>query len=172
MLYINTGNGKGKSTAAMGQILRSMGHGWKVCLVQLFKGKDFYGEQKTFNKFKKQLDFYSFAPKHPGCFPKTDRKLVRKQCLEAVDCIHKLLTGKKRYDLLVLEEFNIALRDGFLELKEVLDIINKYYNLSDIIITGRCAPEQLIARADMVTEMKEIKHPYRKGLKSRKGIEY
>jgi len=83
-----------------------------------------------------------------------------------------LFTGKKRYQLLVLEEFNIALRDGFINVKDVLDIINKYYDISDIIITGRCAPKTLIARADLVTEMKEIKHPFRKGIKSRKGIEF
>jgi len=92
MLYINTGNGKGKSTAAMGQIMRAIGHEWKVCLIQLFKGTNFYGEQKVFSKFKKQLDFYSFAPKHPACFPKTDRKLVQKQCLEAVEFVHRQKT--------------------------------------------------------------------------------
>ncbi len=172
MLYINTGNGKGKSTAAMGQMLRSIGQGWKVCLVQLFKGKSFYGEQKTFGKFKKQLDFYSFAPKHPGCFPKTDRKLVRKQCLEALSFIHKLLTGRKRYQLLVMEEFNIAIRDGYMTTKEVLEVVNDFYSISDIVITGRGAPKALIERADLVTEMKEIKHPFRKGIKSRRGIEF
>ena len=67
MIIVNTGNGKGKTTAAMGQILRSLGRGWKVCLIQLFKGKEFYGEQKIL-KGLKGLDFYCFAPKHPGCF--------------------------------------------------------------------------------------------------------
>jgi len=172
MLYINTGNGKGKSTAAMGQILRAMGQGWKVCLIQLFKGTNFYGEQKTFGKFKKQLDFYSFAPKHPSCFAKTDCKLVRKQCLDAILFIHKLLTSKKRYQLIVLDEFNIALRDSFLTIKELLELIDEIYNKSDILITGRGAPGALIKRADMVTDMREIKHPFRKGIKSRKGIEF
>jgi len=171
MLIINTGEGKGKTTAAMGQIMRSLGRGWKVCLIQLFKGKEFYGEQKVFKKLK-NLDFHSFAPKHPYCFPTVKPEKVREECLKALSFLDRLVSGKHRYNLIVLEEFNIALREGYIKLKELLEVLNKIDSKTYVIITGRGAPKKLIDLADLVTEMKEIKHPYRKGIQAKRGLEY
>jgi cob(I)alamin adenosyltransferase len=171
MLYVYTGNGKGKTTAAMGQIVRALGRGLDVCLIQLFKGKEFYGEQKVLCKLK-NLDFYSFAPKHPFCFPQVNKETVQVQCDDALESFKKALKKKKSYDLIVLEEFNIAIREGYLKYKDlskVLDTINKD---TYIVITGRGAPKELLKRADLVTEMKEIKHPFNKGIKAKKGIEF
>lgn len=174
MLIVNTGNGKGKTTAAIGQILRVLGHNKKVCLIQLFKGKGFYGEQNILKKLK-NLDFYSFAPKHPACFPKekalTHEKL-RDQCLEALYKFRSVLASKKHYDLIVLEEFNIAVRDGYFKIKELLAAIADNTKQIDIIVTGRSARKELLKAADLVTEMKEIKHPFNKGIKCKKGIEF
>jgi cob(I)alamin adenosyltransferase len=171
MLIINTGNGKGKTTAAIGQIIRALGHGQKVCLIQLFKGKDFYGEQFTLKKLK-NLDFQSFAPKHPYCFGNVSRQAAAKQCMDALKAVRKLAKGRKIYDLVVLDEFNIALREGYIKLKALLDVINELSLKSSVIITGRSAPKQLIAVADLVTEMKEIKHPLNEGVRAGKGIEF
>lgn len=171
MLYIYTGNGKGKTTAAMGQIVRAVGRDLKVCLIQLFKGKEFYGEQKVICKFK-NLDFYSFAPKHPFCFPKVDKKDVQKQCSRALEVFKKALKKKKPYDLIVLEEFNIAVREGYLKYKDLDRVLDKVNKATYIVITGRGASKELIKRADLVTEMKEIKHPFSKGIQAKKGIEY
>ncbi|HBU69251.1 MAG TPA: cob(I)yrinic acid a,c-diamide adenosyltransferase [Elusimicrobia bacterium] len=174
MIIINTGDGKGKTTAAVGQVIRSLGRGYKVCIIQLFKGKEFYGEQLVLKKLK-NLKFYSFAPKHPGCFRDTDPKLVRKDCLKALDKFGEVLKGKPRYDLIVLEEFNIALRDGYLKVNELLKVLDKSYlnnNKIHVIITGRAAPKALLEAADLVTEMKEVKHPYNKGMVATKGIEF
>lgn len=171
MLCVYTGNGKGKTTAAMGQIVRALGRGLRVCLIQLFKGKEFYGEQKIICKLK-GLDFYSFAPKHPFCFPAVKKATVKAQCDKALLSFKDALKAKKHYDLIVLEEFNIALRDGYLrysDLSKILDIADKD---TYIMITGRGAPAQLIRSSDLVTEMKEIKHPFNKGIKAKKGIEY
>ncbi|MBN1622066.1 MAG: cob(I)yrinic acid a,c-diamide adenosyltransferase [Endomicrobiales bacterium] len=171
MLYIYTGNGKGKTTAAIGQVMRSLGRGWRVCIIQLFKGKEFYGEQKMFKKLR-GLDFYSFAPKHPFCFPKIKKSAVQAQCRQALIKLEKILKSKKRRNLIVLEEFNIAVRDGFMNLRELIKTISLAPDNTYILITGRGASKELIEKADLVTEMKEIKHPYRKGIRAIKGVEY
>ncbi|OGS19533.1 MAG: hypothetical protein A2219_02290 [Elusimicrobia bacterium RIFOXYA2_FULL_50_26] len=171
MIMINTGDGKGKTTAAVGQIIRSLGRGWKVLLIQLFKGEEFYGEQLILKKLK-NLDFRSFAPRHPFCFRDTKAQDVRKQCLEALDFLKKNIRGKNQYNLIVLEEFNVALRDGFLKVKEVLEVIKQIPPDANIIITGRGAPKALVKVAGLVTEMKMIKHPYTKGIAAQKGLEY
>jgi cob(I)alamin adenosyltransferase len=171
MIIVNTGNGKGKTTAAVGQIIRSLGRGWKVCLIQLFKGKEFYGEQKILTKLK-GLDFYSYAPKHPFCFPDVPAATVRAQCAEALAQFARVAARKKPYGLIVLEEFNIALRDRFIALADLVAVLDTLPPGVTVVITGRGAPRGLIRRADLVTEMKEIKHPFSKGVAARKGIEF
>ncbi|GHT43558.1 cob(I)alamin adenosyltransferase [Endomicrobiia bacterium] len=171
MIIINTGNGKGKTTAAMGQILRSLGHGFKVCLIQLFKSESFYGEQKILTKLD-NLDFFSFAKKHPYCVKGISPKEVRTQCAVAMRKIKEIADNNKKYDLIVLEEFTIALRDKFIDENEFITFVKQLSKESDIIVTGRSASWALIDAADLVTEMNEIKHPYNKGIQSKKGIEY
>jgi cob(I)alamin adenosyltransferase len=171
MIIVNTGNGKGKTTAAVGQIIRSLGRGWKVCLIQLFKGKEFYGEQKIL-KGLKGLDFYCFAPKHPGCFPGVYRASLVSDCGKALEQFEKALNSKKKYDLIVLEEFNIALRDSFLKAEPLLELLKHKPSNVNVFITGRSAPKALLELADIVTEMKEVKHHYHNGVLAKKGIEF
>jgi cob(I)alamin adenosyltransferase len=171
MIIVNTGNGKGKTTAAVGQIVRSLGRGWKVAVIQLFKGREFYGEQKIL-KTLKNLDFFSFAPKHPFCCPEANPAAAKKQCEDALHKFRELTAGAKRYDLIVLEEFNIALRDNFLDCRDLLSALEATAPATTVILTGRGAPAALLERADLATEMKEIKHPYRKGAVARRGLEY
>jgi cob(I)alamin adenosyltransferase len=171
MLYIYTGNGKGKTTAAMGQILRAIGRGKKVCLIQLFKGREFYGEQKVLTKLK-GLDFYSFAPKHQMCFLTVKTETLKAQCAQALDKLKSVFSGRRKYDVIVLEEFNIAVRDGYITIDELLETLNDKASKYDIIVTGRAAHRKLVKKADLVTEMKEIKHYYKKGVKARMGIEF
>jgi cob(I)alamin adenosyltransferase len=171
MIIVNTGNGKGKTTAAIGQIVRSLGRGWKVCLIQLFKGKEFYGEQKVL-KGLKGLEFFSFAPKHPGCFKGLSIPALKKDCARALKKFESALKSGKKYDLIVLDEFNIACRDGLLDVKALLEVIKKIDSKTCVLITGRQADQRLIKMADLVTEMKEVKHPYKKGILARKGLEF
>jgi cob(I)alamin adenosyltransferase len=171
MIIIHTGNGKGKTTAAIGQIIRSLGRGWRVCLIQLFKGKEFYGEQKILKNLK-NLDFFCFAPKHPGCFPKISKECVTPECNKALNKFKEVLASKKKYDLIVLEEFNIAVRDGFLKIKPLLELLKTIDSNTNVLLTGRSAHKSLMNIADLVTEMKEVKHPFRKGINARKGIEF
>lgn len=171
MIMVNTGDGKGKTTASIGQIIRSLGHGNKVCLIQLFKGEDFYGEQKILAKLE-GLDFYSYASRHPFCVKNASPDETSQQCVFALKKLAEIASAPQRYDLIVLEEFNIALRDNFIETGAFLELLKKLSEKADIVITGRGAPQKLQDMADLVTEMKEIKHPYRKGVPAKKGIEF
>jgi cob(I)alamin adenosyltransferase len=171
VIIINTGNGKGKTTSAMGQILRSLGQGFKVCIIQLFKCESFYGEQKILLNLS-NLDFFSFASKHPKCFKSVNFDEVTIQCNQAMKKIEEFSNAPKKYDMIVLDEFNIAVRDNFIDENEFIRLIKSLSQKSSLFITGRGASKALIDTADLVTEMKEIKHPYRKGIKSQKGIEF
>lgn len=171
MIIVNTGDGKGKTTAAVGQVIRSLGRGWKVCMIQLFKGEEFYGEQKILKKLK-NFQFYSFAPKHPYCFKNVKREDVRLQCLEALEFFKRMLASKKRFNLIVLEEFNIALRDGYIKPDELLEVLKDTDIKTNVIITGRGAPKELIKIAGIVTEMKMLKHPFNEGIEAQKGLEF
>lgn len=171
MIIVNTGNGKGKTTAAIGQVIRALGQDLHVCIIQLFKGEAFYGEQKILKNLK-NLDFFCFAKEHPYCIKNVSIEEACRQCIPAMEKLHEINDGEKKYDLIVLEEYNIALRDNFIDKDEFLDLIRSLSKKSNIVITGRGAPKELIEMADLVTEMKEIKHPYNKGIKAQKGIEY
>jgi cob(I)alamin adenosyltransferase len=171
MIILNTGNGKGKTTSAIGQIIRSLGHGFRVCLIQLFKDERFYGEQKILVKLD-NLDFFSFVKKHPYFVKSVSLDKVVSQCRFAVEKLKQFADVPKKYDLIVLEEFNVALRDKFIDENEFIDIIKRLSRKSNVVVTGRDAPQSLIDIADLVTEMKEIKHPYKKGVQLQRGIEY
>ncbi|MCL2144306.1 MAG: cob(I)yrinic acid a,c-diamide adenosyltransferase [Endomicrobia bacterium] len=171
MIIVNTGDGKGKTTASIGQIVRALGHGFKVCLIQLFKGEVFYGEQNILTKLE-GLDFFSYAKKHPYCIKGVALEQVNRECIPAMEKLAELADSPKKYDMVVLEEFNIALRDGFIDKASFLELIKKLSQKSDIVVTGRSAPMELVEMADLVAEMREIKHPYQKGIAARRGIEF
>ena len=170
MILVITGNGKGKTTSSVGQIIRALGHNQKVCLVQLFKGESFYGEQNILTKLE-GLDFFSFAKKHPFCFKDITKEQTVKECQQATDKLKEIINNNN-YNLVVLEEFNIALRDNFIEEEFLLDIIRQLNKKSNVVVTGRGASNKLIELADLVSEVKEIKHPFNKGIPAQEGIEF
>ena len=170
MIIVITGNGKGKTTSSIGQIIRALGHNQKVCLVQLFKGESFYGEQKILTKLE-GLDFFSFAQKHPLCFKDITKEQTVKECQQAINKLKEIIKNNN-YNLIVLEEFNIALRDNFIEEDLLLYIIKQLDEKSNVVITGRGASSKLVELADLVSEVKEIKHPFNKGISAQEGIEY
>lgn len=170
MIIVITGNGKGKTTSSIGQIIRALGHNQKVCLIQLFKGESFYGEQNILTKLE-GLDFFSFAKKHPFCFKDISKQDAKQDCFVAVSKIEEILKNNT-YDLIVLEEFNIAVRDGFIENETLIELVKQLSQKSTVMITGRGASKELIETADLVSEVMEIKHPYNKGIQAQKGIEF
>ncbi|MDR0985201.1 MAG: cob(I)yrinic acid a,c-diamide adenosyltransferase [Endomicrobium sp.] len=173
MIIINTGNGKGKTTAAVGQIIRFLSHGFKVCMIQLFKNEKYYGEQKILVDLK-NFYFFPFAKNFSPYdnLKNTEIETIKDQCALALNKAKEILNNSVIYDVLVLEEFNIALRNKYIDKHNFIKLIKLLSQKLNLIITGRYASKDLINMADIVTEMKEIKHHYNSGVKFNKGIEF
>ncbi len=171
LIQIYTGPGKGKSTAAIGQAVRAAGHGLKVGLVTFFKDPEAfgYGEYKSLEKLG--IKSFLFAKKHPHFYKELNPNDVRQECSRGLEFISKLFRDPS-WDMLVLDEINIAVRDGFLHEEEVLSLLEAKPEKLELVLTGRGITEKVMEKADLVSEVREVKHPYSRGIKSRKGIEY
>ena len=167
MIQVYTGNGKGKTTAALGLALRAAGAGLKVYIGQFAKGK-YYSELNSLNKIKnikvEQFGRTCFIKRKPT---QKDRELAK----NGLEKIRKIITGKI-YNVVIMDEINIALNLKLISLKDTIKTINKAPRNMELILTGRYAPAAVLRTADLVSEMKEIKHYYKKGIKARKGIEF
>jgi len=172
LVHVITGDGKGKTTSALGLGLRAIGHGFKVYMIQFMKGKlsnEQYGEV---NAVKKIRDFKIVQ------FGR--RKFVdkRKPARIDVNFAHrglehaKKIIGEGKYDFVILDEINVAMDFGLLKLSDVLQLIKDKPKHVELVLTGRYAPKELLDVADYFTEVKEVKHPYQKGVTARKGVEY
>lgn len=167
-VHVYTGNGKGKTTAALGIALRAVGAGYKVFFAQFVKGMK-YAEVHAIEKNLpeitiKQYGLECFIEKDP-----TEEDIIRaREGLLEVAGILKT----DQYQMIVMDEANIALYYKLFSLEELLSILNERNDTVEVIITGRYAPEGLIKYADLVTEMQEVKHYYNDGLQARKGVEY
>jgi cob(I)alamin adenosyltransferase len=171
LIQVYTGAGKGKSTAAIGQAVRAAGHGFKVGLVSFFKDPEAfgYGEHKSLEKLGVRT--FLFAKKHPYFYKELNPDDVGQECSEGLEFIKELFQDPS-WDMLVLDEINIAIHDDFLKEEEVLSLLEAKPEKLELVLTGRGATKKIIEKADLVSEVKEVKHPYRKGIKSREGIEY
>lgn len=173
-IQVYTGNGKGKTTAAIGQVLRILAYGGKACVIQFFKPEQ-TGEIHLLKKsFPKQVKVYSICRNHPFYLSKKTKQDPKKIKIECIEQWQKTKEEafKKKYDLIIFDEINIAFRDEFIPLKDFFEFLRRKPESQEWILTGRGAPPQIIKDASLVTEMKEVKHPFKKGLKARKGIEY
>jgi len=171
LIQVYTGDGKGKSTAAIGQAVRAVGHNFKVGFVSFFKDPDVFGYGEYESLQKLGIKIFLFARKHPHFYKEINLDEVREECLKGVDFIKELFQDES-WDMLVLDEMNIAVRDGFLKEKEVFSLLEAKPERLELILTGRGATERIIKKADLVSEIKEVKHPYDQGIKGREGIEY
>ena len=171
LIQIYTGDGKGKTTAAVGLAARARGHNLRVCYIYFHKDPEKwgYGELKILEELG--VDLFGFAGKHPHLSKDVAPGELRRGCLNGLKFIKKLYQ-EKRYDIIILDEINISLRDGFVKEEEVLDILDSKPKSVELILTGRGASKRMIEKADLVSEMKSIKHPYKSGVKGRKGIEH
>jgi len=171
LIQVYTGDGKGKTTAAAGLAVRARAHGLKVCFVYFHKdaGQRGPGEQAVLERLG--VDVSGFAKRLPRFHEGVDPGEVRRGCLEGLDFIMKIFREKK-YDVLILDEINISLRDGFLKEGEVLEILDSKPENMELILTGRSAVDKIIEKADLVSEIKNVKHPYTLGTEGRRGIEY
>ena len=167
MIQVYTGNGKGKTTAAFGQAIRAVGAGLKVFIGQFVKGKD-YSEVTALKKIK-NIKIEQFGR---DCFIKSEPKkkdiALARSGLERVRKIISL----RIYDMVILDEINVALRLKLLKLEDVISLIKNTSQKTELVLTGRYAHPKILKIADLVSEIKDKKHYYKKGQKARKGIEF
>ncbi|MDJ0647335.1 MAG: cob(I)yrinic acid a,c-diamide adenosyltransferase [Xenococcaceae cyanobacterium MO_188.B19] len=170
LIIVNTGNGKGKTTAALGMVLRSLGHGYKVAIIQFIKGAWEPAEKAVLEKWQEQLKFHAMGEGFTWETQDRERDIEK-----AVAAWHKALEYiiDPEYRLVLLDEVNIALKLGYLDVKTVIAGLEQKPADSHVILTGRGAPQELIDKADLVTEMTLIKHPFKEqGIKAQAGIEF
>jgi cob(I)alamin adenosyltransferase len=169
LVQVYTGNGKGKTSAAFGLALRATGRGLKVYIIQFIKGGFDYGELYTVDKLP-NLTLKAFGRGEFITAKPPDKEDVRlaEQALQ----LAKQTVKSGKYDVIILDEVNVALTLKLIDLEEVLKLIQTKPKHVELVLTGRNAPVQVIDASDYVTEMREVKHPYSKGYQSRKGIEY
>ncbi len=170
LIIVNTGDGKGKTTAALGMVMRSLGHGYKVAIIQFIKGAWEPAEKEVLEKWSNQLDFYAMGEGFTWETQDRERDILmaNNAWKKARDFILN-----PEYKLVLLDEINIALKLDYLNLEEVLQTLQQKPENSHVILTGRGAKKELIEMADLVTEMKLIKHPFREqGVKAQPGIEF
>ncbi len=170
LIIVNTGNGKGKTTAALGMVMRSLGHGYQIAIIQYIKGAWEPAEKAVLSKFADQLQFHAMGEGFTWDTQDRDRdqqmaKLAWEKSLSYI--------VDESYRLILLDEINVALKLGYLDTEEVLAGLAQKPANTHVILTGRGAPAALIDRADLVTEMNPIKHPFREqGVKAQPGIEF
>lgn len=168
-MQVYTGNGKGKTTAAFGLALRAIGRGLKVYVIQFIKGGFDYGElyiaDKLPNLKLKAFGRGKFVTEKPA--EKEDVKLAE----EALALAEKVVKSGE-YDIVILDEVNVALDLKLIKTEKVVELVKSKPRHVELVLTGRYAPKEIVEIADLVTEMKEIKHPFSKGQQARKGIEY
>ena len=167
LVIVNTGNGKGKTTAALGLAFRALGHGFRVLMVQFIKGSWKYGELESAKKFEN----FTLIPMGRG-FVSTDGKIAEEDRKAAGEALSYAQAHMKDYDMVILDEVIYAIGFGLIDVKEVVNLIKEKPAGVHLVLTGRNAPEEILERADLVTEMREIKHPYQKGIKAQRGVEF
>lgn len=170
LIIVHTGDGKGKTTAALGMVVRSLGHGYKVAIVQFIKGAWEPAEKKVLEQWSNQLEFYAMG--EGFTWETQDRERDILMANKAWEKAEELILSSE-YKLVLLDEINIALKLDYLNLDDVLTTLQEKPDDKHVILTGRGAKSGLIDIADLVTEMKLIKHPFKQqGVKAQAGIEF
>ena len=172
LIMVNTGDGKGKTTAALGLAVRAWGDGLRVLILQFIKGGWKYGELETFAKLGEIDGRIEIRPLGLGLMSKDEDKekhiVAAKEALKITET--ELVSDK--YDLIIMDEINYAVKFGLIAIEDVMALLDKKPPQLHVMLTGRDARPELIERADLVTEMSLIKHPFQRGIKAQKGIEF
>jgi cob(I)alamin adenosyltransferase len=169
LLIVHTGAGKGKTTAALGMALRCVGHGLKVAVVQFIKGAIDTAEERALKSFGDRVTFLRMGEGYTWETQDRERDTKCSQLAWATACG---FLRDPSYAMVILDEFNIELNQGYADLKDVLPVLRARPPMPHVVITGRGTNEELIEDADLVTEMKQVKHPFRKGIKAQAGVEF
>lgn len=171
LIQVYSGEGKGKTTAAVGLCVRAIACKMKIIYIYFHKEPKrwAFGEHKILKKLGVKI--FGFAGPHPYFNKSIANDSLRKDCLKALEFIKKVYREDK-YDLLVLDEVLISLRDGFLKEEEILEILKLKPKKLELVLTGRGVSKGIIEKADLVSEIKKVKHPFEAGVNCRRGIEY
>jgi cob(I)alamin adenosyltransferase len=172
LVIVYTGKGKGKTTAALGIVLRAVGHGYKVGMIQFIKGEWYYGELTSSKRLEPEFEPIAAGRGFVGIIdddhPIEDHQKAAKDAIELAK--QKIASGN--YDVMVLDEINYAAKLNLISQQDILDVIAARPEKTSLVLTGNYVPEAIMAEADLVTEMREIKHPFQRGVKAKKGIDF
>lgn len=171
LILVNTGNGKGKTTAALGMALRAWGQGMKVLVLQFIKGGWKYGELKAAEKLGPNFEIRQMGE---GFIKEADDKSLNEHRHAAMEALKAARAefATVNYDLIILDEILYAIHYGLVDQDDVLTLLATKPESLHVVLTGRNASPEIIAKADLVTEMREIKHPFAQGIPAQKGIEF
>ena len=172
LVIVYTGNGKGKTAAALGLALRAIGYEHKVCMLQFIKGSWHYGEMDSSKKLEPNFELIAIGKGFVGILDdNSPREEHEKYAAEALRiCREKINSGN--YNVVILDEVNYAINLGLINVQEIIKLIKEKPSNLDLVLTGRDVKEEIVELADLVTEMKEIKHPFKSGIKAKKGIDF
>jgi cob(I)alamin adenosyltransferase len=172
LVIVYTGKGKGKTTAALGIVLRAVGHGYKVGMIQFIKGEWYYGELTSSKRLEPEFELIAAGRGFVGIIdddhPIEDHEKAAKDAIEVAK--QKIASGD--YDIMILDEINYAVKLNLISQEDILDVIAAKPEKTSLVLTGNYVPEAVMDAADLVTEMREIKHPYQKGIKAKKGVDF
>ena len=172
LVIVYTGGGKGKTTAALGMALRAVGHNQKICIIQFIKGSWHYGELNSLKRLEPEVELVTMGKGFVGIIDdKSPREEHEKIAKEGIKLSKEKIQSKK-YDIIILDEVNYAVNLDLIGLNDVLDLIKTKPSELNLVLTGNHAKPEMIEAADLVTEMREIKHPFKSGIKAKKGIDF
>lgn len=172
LVIVYTGKGKGKTTAALGMALRAIGYNYKICMIQFIKGSWHYGEMSSSKRLEPDFELTAVGKGFVGILDdKTPKEIHQKIAKEAIEIAKEKIISEK-YNIIILDEINYAINLGLVELAAVLDLIKNKPQGVTLVLTGNHVKQEIIDAADLVTEMKEIKHPFQRGIRAKKGIDF
>ena len=172
LVIVYTGKGKGKTTAALGMVLRAIGHDYKVCMIQFIKGSWHYGEMSSSKRLEPEFELTAIGKGFVGIIDdKTPKEVHQKIAKEAITVAKEKINSQK-YNIVILDEINYAVNLGLVDVNDVLDLIKFKPQDVTLVLTGNHVKQEVIDTADLVTEMREIKHPFQKGIRAKKGIDF
>lgn len=172
LVIVYTGKGKGKTTAALGMALRAVGYDYRVCMIQFIKGSWHYGEMTSSKRLEPEFELTAVGKGFVGIMddksPLEDHKKIAAEAL----AIAREKINSQRYSIVILDEVNYAANLGLVSVEDVLDLISSKPASVSLVLTGNHVSDRVVEAADLVTEMREIKHPFKSGIKAKKGIDF
>ncbi len=172
LVIVYTGKGKGKTTAALGMALRAIGYDHKVCMIQFIKGSWHYGEMASSKRLEPEFELAAVGKGFVGIMddksPIEDHKKIAVEAL----AIAKEKIASQKYNIVILDEVNYAINLGLIDVEDVMNLIKTKPENVNLVLTGNHVRDEIVEMADLVTEMKEIKHPFKSGIRAKKGIDF